>query len=95
MRVFLFEIQKNQVPDDSTPVNRREFVLRLLSTPTNKELRCQVNIKAILVVLVNAIKLEGKKTLQKVPVAFHYIYTVLVFSQNILIFISGHKTLLV
>ena len=49
-RVFLFKIQKNQVPDDSTPVNRREFVLRLLSTPTNKELRCQVNIKAILVI---------------------------------------------
>lgn len=34
-------IEKNQVPDDSTPINRREFVLRLLSTPTNKELRCQ------------------------------------------------------
>ncbi|XP_033756083.1 BTB/POZ domain-containing protein KCTD9-like isoform X1 [Pecten maximus] len=34
-------IEKNQVPDDRTPITRRELVLRLLSTPTNKELRCQ------------------------------------------------------
>ncbi|KAK3095635.1 hypothetical protein FSP39_016987, partial [Pinctada imbricata] len=27
--------------DDSTPITRREFVLRLLATPTDKELRCQ------------------------------------------------------
>jgi hypothetical protein len=31
--------------DDNTPITRRELVLRLLSTPTDKELRCQVNIE--------------------------------------------------
>ena len=34
-------IEKNQKADDNTPITRRELVLRLLSTPTDKELRCQ------------------------------------------------------
>lgn len=34
-------IEKNQRADDNTPISRRELVLRLLSTPTDKELRCQ------------------------------------------------------
>lgn len=34
-------IEKNQKADDNTPITRRELVLRLLATPTDKELRCQ------------------------------------------------------
>ncbi|XP_005091880.1 BTB/POZ domain-containing protein KCTD9 [Aplysia californica] len=34
-------IERDQLPDDNTPITRRDLVLRLLSTPTNKELRCQ------------------------------------------------------
>ncbi|KAJ8317599.1 hypothetical protein KUTeg_005503 [Tegillarca granosa] len=32
---------KSQAPDDNSSITRRELILRLLSTPTNKELRCQ------------------------------------------------------
>lgn len=36
-------IERDQLPDDSTPLTRRDLVLRLLSTPfdKDKELRCQ------------------------------------------------------
>lgn len=34
-------IEREQQPDDNTPITRRDLVLRLLSTPTNQELRCQ------------------------------------------------------
>ncbi|RUS71966.1 hypothetical protein EGW08_020279 [Elysia chlorotica] len=34
-------IEREQKPDDNTPITRRDLVLRLLSTPTNQELRCQ------------------------------------------------------
>ncbi|KAK0070489.1 BTB/POZ domain-containing protein KCTD9 [Biomphalaria pfeifferi] len=34
-------IEQEQLPDDNTPITRRDLVLRLLSTPTNQELRCQ------------------------------------------------------
>ncbi|GFO35703.1 BTB/POZ domain-containing protein kctd9-like [Plakobranchus ocellatus] len=34
-------IDREQQPDDNTPITRRDLVLRLLSTPTNQELRCQ------------------------------------------------------
>jgi len=36
-------IERDQLPDDSTPITRRDLVLRLLSTPfdKDKELRCQ------------------------------------------------------
>ncbi|KAL5021287.1 hypothetical protein ScPMuIL_000442, partial [Solemya velum] len=36
--------EKDREPDDETPITRRELVLRLLLTSTNKELRCQVSI---------------------------------------------------
>ena len=36
-------IEREQPPDDSTPINRRELVMALMVTPTNKELRCQVS----------------------------------------------------
>ena len=35
-------IEREQPPDDSTPITRRELVMALMVTPTNKELRCQV-----------------------------------------------------
>lgn len=34
-------IEREQPPDDTTPINRRELVMALMVTPTNKELRCQ------------------------------------------------------
>ncbi|XP_076469603.1 LOW QUALITY PROTEIN: BTB/POZ domain-containing protein KCTD9-like [Babylonia areolata] len=34
-------IEREQPPDDSTPITRRELVMALMVTPTNKELRCQ------------------------------------------------------
>lgn len=34
-------IDKEKPPEDSTPITRREFVMRLLATSTDKELRCQ------------------------------------------------------
>ncbi|XP_059173264.1 BTB/POZ domain-containing protein KCTD9-like [Physella acuta] len=34
-------IEKEQLPDDNTPLTRRDLILRLLSTPTTQELRCQ------------------------------------------------------
>ncbi|PVD24591.1 hypothetical protein C0Q70_15075 [Pomacea canaliculata] len=34
-------IEKEQPPDDTTPITRRELVMALMVTPTNKELRCQ------------------------------------------------------
>ncbi|KAH9488028.1 BTB/POZ domain-containing protein kctd9 [Bulinus truncatus] len=34
-------IEQEELPDDNTPITRRDLVLRLLSTPTNLELRCQ------------------------------------------------------
>ena len=37
----LFIIQDEVIPDDSTPITRREFILRLMATPIC-ELRCQV-----------------------------------------------------
>lgn len=35
-------IEREQTPDDNTPITRRELVMALMVTPTNKELRCQV-----------------------------------------------------
>jgi hypothetical protein len=35
-------IEREQPPDDSTPVTRRELAMALMVTPTTKELRCQV-----------------------------------------------------
>jgi len=40
----LIFFQRDQPADDLTPINRREFILRLLSTSTDKELRCQVGL---------------------------------------------------
>ena len=37
-------IEREQPPDDTTPITRRELVMALMVTPTNKELRCQVCI---------------------------------------------------
>lgn len=34
-------IEREQPPDDNTPVTRRELAMALMVTPTNKELRCQ------------------------------------------------------
>ncbi len=34
-------IQDEQPPTDLTPISRREFILRLMNTPSNCELRCQ------------------------------------------------------
>ncbi|CAE1276726.1 KCTD9 [Acanthosepion pharaonis] len=34
-------IERNAPADDNTPISRREFMLKLLATPTNSELRCQ------------------------------------------------------
>ncbi|CAL1525959.1 unnamed protein product [Lymnaea stagnalis] len=34
-------IEREQLPDDNTPITRRDLILRLLATPTNQELRCQ------------------------------------------------------
>lgn len=34
-------IERNTPEDDNTPISRREFMLRLLATPRNSELRCQ------------------------------------------------------
>ncbi|KAK2180988.1 hypothetical protein NP493_418g01028 [Ridgeia piscesae] len=34
-------VKERQPPDDRAPITRREFVLRLLATPSNCELRCQ------------------------------------------------------
>ncbi|CAH1784254.1 unnamed protein product [Owenia fusiformis] len=34
-------IQAEKRPDDGTPITRRELILSLMTTPTNKELRCQ------------------------------------------------------
>ncbi|CAG5118871.1 unnamed protein product [Candidula unifasciata] len=34
-------MEREELPDDNTPLTRREFILRLISTPTNQELRCQ------------------------------------------------------
>ena len=34
-------VKEDVKPDDHTPITRREFVFRLLNTPTNCELRCQ------------------------------------------------------
>lgn len=34
-------IEREQPPDDTTPITRRELVMALMVTPTNKELRCQ------------------------------------------------------
>ncbi|CAI9732578.1 BTB/POZ domain-containing protein KCTD9-like [Octopus vulgaris] len=55
---LLEEIIEREAPaDDSTPINRREFVLRLMSTSARSELRCQcANLQGIKMVCAN---LEG------------------------------------
>lgn len=35
------KIQSDEAPHDGTPITRREFILRLMNTPSNCELRCQ------------------------------------------------------
>lgn len=34
-------IERDQLPDDNTPITRRDLIHRLMTTATNKELRCQ------------------------------------------------------
>ncbi|BFY98188.1 hypothetical protein BsWGS_01228 [Bradybaena similaris] len=34
-------IEREQLPDDNTPLTRRDLILRLIGTHTNQELRCQ------------------------------------------------------
>lgn len=48
-------IEREQPPDDSTPINRRELVMALMVTPTNKELRCQVHGLTFLLIIVRRV----------------------------------------